>query len=228
MAEDKQSPSEENAKLALSLARLWNDITILILFVMCGWATCYTDIAPLWQEEMAPAVDWSCLVASIMTATSVVFELSALLIEYSPADLPVCVNTNDSKVMLFVYTCLSVSYFKMAVSGNQWVHTDPLAFGGPRPVYTLRYLEWSIAMPLLISLSGDTEEEEKGLESWNDQSTGDVTLSGDSANFVRDQVTMLPNLPLVAPETADGAAGGLRPMHGSLHLVLLVGCSGHR
>ena len=30
---------------------LWNDITILILFVMCGWATCYTDIAPLWQEE---------------------------------------------------------------------------------------------------------------------------------------------------------------------------------
>ena len=23
----------------------------------------------------------------------------------------------------------------------RWVHTDPLAFGGPRPVYTLRYLE---------------------------------------------------------------------------------------
>lgn len=211
MAEDKQSPSEENAKLALSLARLWNDITILILFVMCGWATCYTDIAPLWQEEMAPAVDWSCLVASIMTATAVVFELSALLIEYSPADLPVCVNTNDSKVMLFVYTCLSVSYFKMAVSGNQWVHTDPLAFGGPRPVYTLRYLEWSIAMPLLISLSGDTEEEEEGLESWNDQSTGEVTLSGDSANFVRDQVTMLANLPLVVGQkllTAPLAASG--------------------
>ena len=34
-------------------------------------------------QEMAPAVDWSCLVASIMTATAVVFELSALLIEYS-------------------------------------------------------------------------------------------------------------------------------------------------
>ena len=40
------------------------------------------------REEMAPSVDWSCLVASIMTATAVVFELSALVIEYSAWGCP--------------------------------------------------------------------------------------------------------------------------------------------
>ena len=42
-----------------------------------------TDVSALSAQEMAPAVDWSCLVASIMTATAVVFELSALIVEYS-------------------------------------------------------------------------------------------------------------------------------------------------
>ena len=32
----------------------------------------------------------------------------------------------------------------MAVSANSFIFTDALAFGGPRPVYTLRYLERSI------------------------------------------------------------------------------------
>eukprot|EP00438_Fugacium_kawagutii_P034388 Skav207723 [mRNA] locus=scaffold362:59235:64113:- [translate_table: standard] len=176
---EKKKPREEHEKQALYLVRPWARSSV----------------------EIHPSVDWSCLVASIMTGTAVIFELSALIIEYSalveeilkpgwwegagpgargPVDLPSSVNTGESQVMLFaagtmavrvvdgwtavaeihptafavdigvgmreVYTCLSVSYFKMAVSGNQrpgnqWVHTDPLAFGGPRPVYTLRYLE---------------------------------------------------------------------------------------
>ena len=58
-----------------------------------------------------------------------------------------------------MYLVLALNYLKMA-SSEDWVHTDPLAFGGPRPVYTLRYLERSICIspsmnvPCLLSLRG--------------------------------------------------------------------------
>jgi len=191
--EQIQDQEDEYQTLAFYLVRVWNDVTIFLIVVLCIWVACFAEIAPLWSQEIPASVDWSCMVASIMTGTAVLFELSALVVEYSPSKLPSSVNTDDSKMMLFVYTCLSVSYFKMAVSGNQWVHTDPLAIGGPRPVYTLRYLEWSIAMPLLISISGsDLPDENEG-----DQTQPTAKKNDETSNMLAQHIDMLVNLPLV-------------------------------
>ena len=37
----------------------------------------------LYAQEIPVSIDWSCMVASIMTGTAVLFELSALVVEYS-------------------------------------------------------------------------------------------------------------------------------------------------
>ena len=58
----------------------------------------------------------------------------------------------------------------------RWVHTDPLAFGGPRPVYTLRYLEplswaWGIARGVVFHFLGDHRSQRTGQETsteWNE------------------------------------------------------------
>jgi len=197
--EQIQHQEDDYQTLAFYLVRVWNDVTILLILVLCIWVACFAEIAPLWSQEIPDSIDWSCMVASIMTGTAVLFEFTALVVEYSPSKLPSSVNTDDSKTMLFAYTCLSVSYFKMAVSGNQWVHTDPLAIGGPRPVYTLRYLEWSIAMPLLISITGaDLPDENEGEQS---PPTAEKWKKNDeTSNMLAQHINMLVNLPLVVGE----------------------------
>ncbi|CAJ1375606.1 unnamed protein product [Effrenium voratum] len=191
------SPARSQPRLnfALYLCRTWNDLTVLLTIVLCIWALFYAEIVPLYQfdeSEAVQSIGWSYVIASVMAGTAMVFELLAILVEYgsvSVKSFPPGVTGDDSKLMLFVYVCLSVSYFKMAISGNQWVHTDPFAAGGARPVYTLRYLEWSICMPLLMAVSAGGHDEGQ-LKSEADQQ--EVVASG-----FMGQVNMVLNLPLL-------------------------------
>eukprot|EP00913_Durusdinium_trenchii_P032091 g30051.t1 len=112
-----------------TLIRTWNDITCWLLLAMSIWALYFYEIEATWLDAPCQMVDISCLVAGIVTGTAALLELCAVFIEFSPKKLSPAVKGDDSKTMLLVYSCLSVSYFKMGVSGNTWVHTDPLAFG---------------------------------------------------------------------------------------------------
>ncbi|CAE8689834.1 unnamed protein product, partial [Polarella glacialis] len=64
---------------------------------------------------------------------------------------------DDAYRMVFIYTILAGFYIAMLSWGGDAAHTDNLAFGGPRPVYTLRYVEWSIVVPVLIAIGSDTD-----------------------------------------------------------------------
>ncbi|CAE7732663.1 rpfC [Symbiodinium sp. CCMP2592] len=48
-----------------------------------------------------------------------------------------------------------ISYFIMHAFGDMMVHTDELCIGGPRPVYTIRYLQWCFNVPILMMVSGN-------------------------------------------------------------------------
>ena len=41
-------------------------------------------------------------------------------------------------------------YMAMSLTGMVLVHSDELAVGGPRPVYTLRFVQWCACVPLLM------------------------------------------------------------------------------
>lgn len=58
----------------------------------------------------------------------------------------------DSHLMFMVYSILFAFYFAMAVGSFGLVHVDP--FASNRPVYGLRYMEWSLAVPILMLLVG--------------------------------------------------------------------------
>jgi signal transduction histidine kinase/DNA-binding NarL/FixJ family response regulator/bacteriorhodopsin len=70
--------------------------------------------------------------------------------ELSPgAHLP---RWTDNQLMLAVYGVLFAFYYAMAMGSFGVVHPDP--FASNRPVYGLRYVEWSIAVPILMTLVG--------------------------------------------------------------------------
>jgi len=62
------------------------------------------------------------------------------------------VRWTDSQLMLVVYSVLFTFYSVMAAGSFGLVHVDP--FASNRPVYGLRYVEWSIAVPVLMILVG--------------------------------------------------------------------------
>jgi len=93
--------------------------------------------------------------------------------------------------MMMVYAMLSLSYFKMALKPSEWVHTDPLAVGGPRPVFTLRYVEWGVCMSLLLALSCDPAS-----EGGDDDMVIEPPAAQERSVFVQ-QVHMIANIPVV-------------------------------
>lgn len=62
------------------------------------------------------------------------------------------VRWSDSQLMLFVYSVLFGFYSIMSGGSFGLVHVDP--FASNRPVYGLRYVEWSLAVPVLMILVG--------------------------------------------------------------------------
>eukprot|EP00439_Symbiodinium_sp_Y106_P041821 s319_g5.t1 len=96
--------------------------------------------------------------AAAVCFTVFAFELIAIVVEFGTQGLPQEVSTDGSKLVLALYLVLVVNYLMMAVSANSFIFTDALAFGGPRPVYTLRYLERSIGLPLLRAISCDGQD----------------------------------------------------------------------
>lgn len=155
MAWDASSKELEKAKLLL---RDWANLSSLLVLAFSAWAITYADLGPQWvhHEVLAEmSMERTFFLAAAVCFSVFSFQLIAIAVEFGTSGLPQDVSTDGSRLVLALYLVLVVNYLMMAVSANSFVFTDALAFGGPRPVYTLRYLERSIGLPLLLAISCD-------------------------------------------------------------------------
>lgn len=158
MAWDASSKELGKAKLLL---RDWANLSSLLVLAFSAWAFTYADLGPRWvhHEVLAEiSMERTFFLAAAVCFTVFAFELIAIVVEFGTQGLPQEVSTDGSKLVLALYLVLVVNYLMMAVSANSFIFTDALAFGGPRPVYTLRYLERSIGLPLLRAISCDGQD----------------------------------------------------------------------
>lgn len=66
----------------------------------------------------------------------------------------------DSVLMFVTYLILGGVYFAMSISEVTFVHVDKLAYGSPRPVFTLRFIQWCFCVPMLMCVCGRQQKSE--------------------------------------------------------------------
>ncbi|CAE8582428.1 unnamed protein product, partial [Polarella glacialis] len=154
--------------------KLWNDWTCIICaaVVLYTLATCRFAGNFWWQwQESDPETAIrkelyrdACKIAVVGAMVALCFELAVVFASTTLRASALCEDDNlklrgldDAYRMVFIYTILAGFYIAMLSWGGDAAHTDNLAFGGPRPVYTLRYVEWSIVVPVLIAIGSDTD-----------------------------------------------------------------------
>ncbi|CAE8626789.1 unnamed protein product [Polarella glacialis] len=157
-------PSQEKETeldFIMKTVRQWNDFTSVVTVVICVLALAFSKIAPRWRvtDEELGEISWAFLSGLCISGTACLFELALVLAAKKKQELDLG-SLGDACLMVFVYSALAVSYCFMSTDQFDLVHTDPLAFGGSRPVYTMRYIEWSICVPLLMCLSGSYRKEQ--------------------------------------------------------------------
>ena len=138
-------------------------VTSLLTVVVTVLALLLCDIAPLYQGESG-GFNHDFTAATYILATALTLEAFTLIAALSGSgdeDELGEHKPSDSSLMMIVYSCLFFFYHVMAKHESFGIiHTDP--FAGGRPVYTLRYVEWSCAVPILMFLGGRSVPREKG------------------------------------------------------------------
>mmetsp|Transcript_87229 Transcript_87229/g.241935 ORF Transcript_87229/g.241935 Transcript_87229/m.241935 type:complete len:1428 (-) Transcript_87229:90-4373(-) len=145
--------------MTLALAAWSCDACSALMIISMLWTLATQEITPRCTSIDHSEVGWACFAVGCVAATACAFELTFVITAYSTGIRSLFENESlhglrDAKVMVLVYGVLTMAYMTMALDVGHVVHTDLLAWGGPRPVYTLRYLEWSIVVPFLMLISG--------------------------------------------------------------------------
>ena len=114
------------------------------------------EISPIYLERNGDTFHHDFDAAVWILGTAWILELFTLVSGLFTPDVEEEANSaelSDSFLMFVVYSVLGC-FYKIMASKNSLgiIHTD--TFAGNRPVYTLRYVEWSIAVPILMLLSG--------------------------------------------------------------------------
>ena len=144
------------------LTGVWNDLSALFTVGCCTWALLSCQFSEKWVpddlgddfDDMYTVFSWCSTVAftaAILTALDVIgtIEISEQDLDLEDSNAQV-----DSSLMCCVYLLLGGFYGIMSWTGLTFVHVDMLAYGGPRPVFTLRYMQWCFCVPLLMVVGG--------------------------------------------------------------------------
>eukprot|EP00929_Paragymnodinium_shiwhaense_P100671 TRINITY_DN63185_c0_g1_i1.p1 TRINITY_DN63185_c0_g1~~TRINITY_DN63185_c0_g1_i1.p1 ORF type:complete len:1093 (+),score=176.81 TRINITY_DN63185_c0_g1_i1:114-3281(+) len=104
-----------------------------------------------------------CQNALLLLIPVLVVEMAFLLsaafgIRVARADAPHARLTNVRMCFLTVvhYMVKLTTIYSIVYFGGSIVHVDDMALTGPRPVYTIRTLQWSMACPLMMIISNET------------------------------------------------------------------------
>lgn len=164
---------EERARVCLKnlfeLTRKWNDISSIFTLACCAWALFCFNLAPRWNmsysnlqeaDDMYSTFRWSSTVsftAAVLTAIDIV---CLLKLDEHQATREDTEGLIDSALMFVTYLILGGVYFAMSISEVAFVHVDKLAYGSPRPVFTLRFIQWCCCVPLLMCVGGRQHKSE--------------------------------------------------------------------
>ncbi|CAE7230559.1 PSR1 [Symbiodinium natans] len=146
--------AEQWQKLLVLCAR-WNDVSTAFVCFFCICAAFYANVASRWTTEdilSRAAIFKSFTTAINVSGAAAIFEGVNLLC--GRFNVRSASMGTETIMMLQIYLQLLLSYLLMRSSGDFMVHSDMLCYGGPRPVYTIRYLQWSLNVPLLMLVSG--------------------------------------------------------------------------
>eukprot|EP00445_Apocalathium_hangoei_P039453 CAMPEP_0203954084 /NCGR_PEP_ID=MMETSP0359-20131031/87270_1 /ASSEMBLY_ACC=CAM_ASM_000338 /TAXON_ID=268821 /ORGANISM="Scrippsiella Hangoei, Strain SHTV-5" /LENGTH=697 /DNA_ID=CAMNT_0050887593 /DNA_START=43 /DNA_END=2133 /DNA_ORIENTATION=- len=119
----------------------------------------YGGIAPRWGLP-DPEETWHARSAMLLCMSAMMTEMLLLMsssgdvmqMGWSGASELRSHRLGDSMLTLSSYSLkVSCGIFLWWSTGGI-VHQDSMAYGGPRPVYTVRFLQWSLCVPLLIAL----------------------------------------------------------------------------
>lgn len=125
-------------------------------------------------ESVSEAISEACSSASLILGTSMILEFFQVIAHRAvgtrssseggqkkkDSSIYTLYDWHDSECLLLVYSILFVVHIIMTYDreGHTWglIFADPVAAadGHYRPISTIRYVEWSLASPLLMSLVG--------------------------------------------------------------------------
>ena len=141
----------------------WNDLSAIFTVASCTWALLSCELTSRWvPESLGPdhfdescrVFSWCTTVAFTAATLTAIDVIGAIKIAEQDSDLEDFNAQIDSSLMCCVYLLLGSFYGIMTWTGLAFVHVDMLAYGGPRPVFTLRYMQWCCCVPLLMVVGG--------------------------------------------------------------------------
>jgi len=147
-------------KLALCV-KTWNDISTALTFVFCLVTISSERISSRWLSEDGASTSSIMRTFSFAypaTGAAAIFEAANVFCTAAGLQDGMTTGGPFAAAMLLTYIMLAISYFIMHVFGDMMVHTDELCIGGPRPVYTIRYLQWFFNVPMLMMVSGNPRD----------------------------------------------------------------------
>ncbi|CAE8611698.1 unnamed protein product [Polarella glacialis] len=166
-------PQDASGDLALTplTSKLCNWCSVVCI-IMAVWVHCfydYSETRPAVTDEDPSMASFLQLTATLSLAGLFYEACVAFVVEWSAlksfflADLVFRRRLRLNRKMLVVLACLTTVYHLMAFD-IQYVHKGWLAeyYGGHQIVYSLRYLEWTVCSPIVLSISGQLEHAEDG------------------------------------------------------------------
>lgn len=147
--------------------RRWNNFTTGLIVLCCAVVWLRKCPLELWATTHSEALHQGTFSVGFHIAATVAVVHVSLVLLYGYAQMQrgsaaIAFNGfEDSCIMSVVHAVLMATFWVLAYQAESFVHTDHLAYGGPRPVYSLRYLAWVIDVPLLMAAAGGYEKPEK-------------------------------------------------------------------
>jgi len=92
--------------------------------------------------------------AKVMLLPAFLLELCHIISARKSGEITVSLHGYNMSTLVIGEYCIKMAcYFSMASFHGGIVHWNNRAFGPPRPCYTVRYIEWGFAVPLLLALN---------------------------------------------------------------------------
>lgn len=142
----------------------WTSVACLVYSAIAliaeACALLMVEIGPRW-ENPCPKEVWHSKVAILLVFSAFITEMcfmassatNAMFLGFNLKESLQLHRFGDSLLTLTEYAMKIVPALYMGLSNGGVIHTDTLAWGGPRPVYHARFWQWALSVPVLILIS---------------------------------------------------------------------------
>jgi len=160
LAEVTKAPSGADVLVKQENLLPWSGIVCLVYSILVGLVTIFCFLGGGQSERWAhpdPEELWHARTAMLLVFSAIISEgcllaansASVRMVGQNIADELSLHGPGDSLLTLSMYGVKVATAMHLWWHSGGLVHTDVLAWGGPRPVYFARFFQWSIAVPVM-------------------------------------------------------------------------------